>query len=222
VSTYVHLSPLRARIVEEGALRAYRWSSYPAYLAAAGARPGWLRVDRVLAALELGDTAGGRRAYAGHIGQRSREAMGGDGASELRRQWEAIRRGWCLGSEGFRVRMKQRLDGLLAANRAASYAGPAVEEHRRRSAEELLALALEAAGLSADELPVLRKTDARKQALAWLLRKNTTVSNRWVSERLYMGHEVNVSQSVRRVEAATHDDLARWRKTVCKTLKSKD
>jgi hypothetical protein len=37
-----------------------------------------------------------------------------------------------------------------------------------------------------------------------------------------MGHEVNVSQSVRRVEAAIHDDLARWRKTVRETLKSKD
>jgi hypothetical protein len=81
---------------------------------------------------------------------------------------------------------------------------------------------LEAAGPSAEELPALSKTDRRKQAVAWLLRKNTTVSNRWVSERLGMGHEVNVSQSVRRVEAATQDDLARWRKAVRQTLTSKD
>lgn len=40
-----------------------------------------------------------------------------------------------------------------------------------------------------------------------------------MSERLWLGHEVNVSQSVRRVEAATHDDLARWWKTVRETPK---
>jgi len=43
-----------------------------------------------------------------------------------------------------------------------------------------------------------------------------------VGERLWLCHEVNVSQSVRRVEAATHDDLARWWKTVRETLKPND
>jgi REP element-mobilizing transposase RayT len=46
---YVHLNPARAGLVAEGEkLASYPWSSFPAYLATAGKRPAWLRVDRVL------------------------------------------------------------------------------------------------------------------------------------------------------------------------------
>jgi hypothetical protein len=68
---------------------------------------------------------------------------------------------------------------------------------------------LAAVGLTPDQLPSLRKTDPRKQAVVWLIRKHTTVRNAWVSEALRMGHEVNVSQSVSRVDRAESPDLAR-------------
>ncbi len=87
------------------------------------------------------------------------------------RQWEAARRGWRLGSEAFFARMKARLDGVIEPQIAASYDGPAVAERKRRTAEELLALALETVRLASPDLTRLRKGDARKQAVAWLLRK---------------------------------------------------
>jgi hypothetical protein len=67
--------------------------------------------------------------------------------------------------------MKARLDGVIEPQIAASYGGPAVAERKRRTAEELLALALETIRLSSSDLTRLCKSDARKQAVAWLLRK---------------------------------------------------
>ncbi len=61
-------------------------------------------------------------------------------------------------------------------------AGPAVEDHAGRTAAELLAAALDALGLSTCHLSKLSKDDARKQAVAWLLRNRTSASNRWLSE----------------------------------------
>jgi len=225
VSSYIHLNPVRAKIVDaaRAGLESYRWSSFPGY-AAPRRRPGWLCVQRVLAALELRDTPGGRRKYRVYLGEQARQVLhpGPGVGADLRQQAEAIRRGWCLGSEGFRQRMKQGLDRLFAEHRRASYGGAAVAEHRSRSADELLNAALAAAELAGEDLASLRKTDPRKQAVAWLLRKHSTASNRWVSERLQMGHEVNVSQAVRRVEIARHGALAGWKRAVRSTLTSKD
>lgn len=50
VCDYVHLNPVRAGLLRpEQPLEAYRWSSYPGYLADATPRPAWLRVDRLRA-----------------------------------------------------------------------------------------------------------------------------------------------------------------------------
>jgi REP element-mobilizing transposase RayT len=49
VCDYVHLNPLRAKLIAPGAdLRAFTWSSYGEYLKPAAQRPVWLRVDRLL------------------------------------------------------------------------------------------------------------------------------------------------------------------------------
>ena len=49
VCDYVHLNPVRAKLVPPKApLSGFRWSSYGDYLKAAAQRPVWLRVDRLL------------------------------------------------------------------------------------------------------------------------------------------------------------------------------
>src|ERR1035441_9852971 len=46
VCDYVHLNPVRARLLPpEAALESFAWSSYGEYLKPASQRPGWLRVD---------------------------------------------------------------------------------------------------------------------------------------------------------------------------------
>ena len=49
VCDYVHLNPVRAKLVKRGApLESFGWSSYGQYLKPPEQRPAWLRVDRVL------------------------------------------------------------------------------------------------------------------------------------------------------------------------------
>jgi REP element-mobilizing transposase RayT len=50
VCDYVHLNPARAKLLKlEQKLSTYPWNSYRSYLVPARRRPGWLRVDRLLA-----------------------------------------------------------------------------------------------------------------------------------------------------------------------------
>ena len=60
---YVHLNPVRARLLKkEERLLAYPWSSLMGYVAAPGHRPEWMRVDRLLGEHGIGrDTEAGRR-----------------------------------------------------------------------------------------------------------------------------------------------------------------
>jgi len=65
VCEYVHLNPVRAKLLRpEESLRAYRWSSYPAYLLPPGRRPAWLGVARVLGEMGIPkDSTAGRKQF---------------------------------------------------------------------------------------------------------------------------------------------------------------
>lgn len=224
LSEYIHLNPARAGLVdvEKKPLEQYPWSSYPLYLRPKSHRPGWLCVDRVLGALDLDDTPSGRRAYAKRLTETAREGLNPSGKDKLQKQWQEIRHGWCLGDKSFRSRMQQRLRDLIRRHQKDSYTGPAVHDHDEQTACDLLSAGLKAVRLNRDELQSTRKTDPRKQAVAWLIRKNTTVTNRWVSRRLNMGHEINVSQAVGLVEKADRTELARLKAIVARILTSLD
>jgi hypothetical protein len=63
VCDYVHLNPVRAKLVgPEQRLRAYAWSSWPEYLKRKAKRWAWLRVDRLLGEYHIPqDSGAGRR-----------------------------------------------------------------------------------------------------------------------------------------------------------------
>ena len=68
--------------------------------------------------------------------------------------------------------------------------------HDESEAEDLLRRALELARLppQAAELAKLRKGDPRKVLVAVLIRKHTSVGNRWLAGRLSMGHTAGLSR----------------------------
>jgi REP element-mobilizing transposase RayT len=223
LSEYIHLNPVWAGLiaVQKDGLEQYTWSSYPSYLRPKNQRPPWLYVDRVLAALDLGDTSGGRRAYGKHITKIAAEGLKQSQRDQLQKQWQQIQRGWCLGGERFRLRMQQRLRDLVGRHQKSSCTGPAVHDHDEKTASDLLTVGLEAVGLEKDKLQGTRKTDPRKQVVAWLLRKQTTVTNRWISRELNMGHEMNVSQAAGLVEKAERNtELDRLKIALSKRLGS--
>ena len=105
---YVHLNPIRAKLLEpEDRLLAYPWSSVPFYLAAQKHRPAWLRVDRLLGEHGIQqDTPLSRQEFERRMEARRLEPCDEESLKNLRR-------GWCLGGEGFRRQMLARMEGNL-------------------------------------------------------------------------------------------------------------
>jgi hypothetical protein len=79
------------------------------------------------------------------------------GRAELEGQWKALRRGWYAGSETFAVKLRGKIQGLLAGRRRESRSGAAKREHGERAEEELLAVGLVRFGLGPEVLRRGRK-----------------------------------------------------------------
>jgi putative transposase len=177
VCEYVHLNPVRAKLLKAGELlQSYRWSSYPEYLKRAGQRVGWLRVDRVLGELGIGrDDAAGRRQFA----QAMEERRAKDEAGE----WEAVRRGWYLGG----APMKERLLEWMGSGLGKHHGGEAKQETEEQKAQRVVGEEMRKRRWTERELARRRKTDAEKVKIAARVRRETVMTMDWIAARLQMG-----------------------------------
>jgi len=219
VSTYIHLNPARAGMIEAGeeTLTRYGWSSYPWYLKPRRLRPGWLVTERVMG--NLGLEPGDRKGYESYMEGRVLELGIKAGRKALEGEWKRIRRGWYLGGDGFRGRMLKRIKATVGKGRAASYLGQAKRAHGESEAERIVVRGLVALGLDGQRLAEKPKRMAEKQVLAWWLRQRTTAGRRWVSERLQMGEESGVSKAIRLVKQSSDIELNRLKQRLMKSLK---
>ena len=194
LSDYIHLNPVRAGMVTlEQRLFDFPWSSYPLYVKKAG-RPSWFEPRVVLGEAGLDDTAGGRRAYADRMRARAVEELtDGREVPEL----AEVRRGWCLGGEGFRERMLRLLDAAGERLPGSRLESAAQRDHGLDEARRLLEMGLRCLGLQREELAGLKKGDARKAAIAALIRKQTTVPTAWIARELALGHASRVSHCLK-------------------------
>ena len=192
VADYIHLNPARARLAggRRGKLRSYPWSSLTCY--AKGRGPDWLVTERVLRAFELAEDARGRRAYLAWLEARAADEGGKVDDAAMK----ALRRGWYLGEPGF----ADRLRAVVGDKHAGGKEGRdgIARGHDEATAEELARRALSSLGMpdAAADLAEFRKGDRRKVLVAVVLRRNTSVGNRWLAERLAMGHTAGVSRLV--------------------------
>jgi REP element-mobilizing transposase RayT len=182
VCDYVHLNPVRAHLIKKGmALESFVWSSYGDYLKAPDQRPGWLRVDRLLGEKGIPkDSPAGRRQFARLMEER--RAQEGDA------DYRQIRRGWCFGDEEFRKE-------LLAAGKAAgaSHYGMERRERDEEKAHRLIQEELKRLDWKAEDLAKRRKGDKGKVELAGRLRRETTMTLKWIADHLHMGTWTYVS-----------------------------
>ena len=164
-----------------------------------GARsPEWLETERVLRAFQLSEDHRGGRAYAGYLEARAKDAKGAVTDAALKE----LRRGWCLGERSFAEKVLEALaGGARPKRRKGSVAGAAARAHDEAEAERLAVAALRAldAPTEASQLFGKGKWVDETAVVAALIRKRTGVRNRWVAERLGMGHEGNVTRAIRRV-----------------------
>jgi putative transposase len=186
---YIHLNPSRAGLAGagRGKLVSYKWSSLPCYLSGKG--PDWLVLDRVLGAFEMAKDGRGRRAYVAWLEVRAAE--GGDVGEQAMKE---LRRGWYLGEPTFADKLRALVE--QKRDRGTEGRDPTAKGHDEFEAEDLTRRALGLLGMpmKSETLAGLRKGDSRKVLVAALIRKNTTVSNRWLTDRLVMGHAAGLSR----------------------------
>lgn len=201
VATYIHLNPMRMKGYEFETARPddYAWSSYPGYVQKRKRAP-WLCADRVLAALQLGDTSAGRARFGAYMMKRVLEVRHADKPWEADGQWKRIRRGWYFGGEDFRGRMMEGIEHVVTNDKGTAFGGRCIQEHHERQASRLLSRGLEALRLREADLPQMRKSSPEKCALAWLIRKRTSVKTDWIKRRLHMGTATNFSVLLKKAE----------------------
>jgi REP element-mobilizing transposase RayT len=187
VCDYVHLNPARAKLLPASVpLETFRWSSYGHYLQPPGRRPAWLRVERLLGEKRIPrDSAAGRREFERQMEARRRE--------DLREEFKPVERGWCLGGQEFREEL------LAAAGERVgrSHYGTERQETGEARAQRLVREGLQALGWTEKELSQRRKGDKGKVELARRLRTETTMTLRWIADRLQMGSWTYVSNLLR-------------------------
>ena len=97
-------------------------------------------------------------------------------------EWKAIERGWCLGEEEFRAELLAQ----VSARRGDHY-GHELREVDEAHALKLLRQELKARGWKPEDLVIRRKGDAEKVKIAWRLRRETTMTLKWIARTLQMG-----------------------------------
>ena len=183
VCDYVHLNPVRAKLLRpEQKLRAYRWSSYGEYLKRPGQRVKWLSVDRLLGEMRIPkDSKAGRQEFE-RVMESRRE-------SEQDEQWKAVRRGWCLGDKAFR----KDLLAQMSERAGSSHYGEELRESAEEKAQRIVAEEMKRLRWSEADLELTRKGDRRKVKIARRLRQETTMTLKWIAERLKMGTWTHVT-----------------------------
>jgi hypothetical protein len=161
----------------EERLLAYPWSSLGYYLAAPEHRPRWVRVDRMLGEHGLQqDTPAARQEFERRMEARRLENGDEEGL-------KALRRGWCLGSEDFKNRMLEEMDGKLGEH----HSGELRWETAEAKAERIIAEELGRLGWKEADLLGRRKSDPAKLGIAARLRRETTLPIKAIARRMHLG-----------------------------------
>ncbi len=194
VAHYIHLNPVRAKIVPPEGASDYRWSSLALF--PRRQRPAWLVPTTVLhESGGLADTPAGWRSYVGYLGafHESDPVMREERLALLARKW-------AIGSTRFRAELQEKLRVtgelrtrfvLVGADRVA------IRQARAAYWEEKLRSLAQVHAIDLAELP--RKKSAReKLLLAAAMKEATSVTLGWLAERLQMGATDSVASLLTR------------------------
>jgi hypothetical protein len=149
----------------------------------AATRPKWLCVDRLFG--EHGvpkDSSAGRQEFARRMELRR--------AAEDGLEFKSLLRGWCVGREEFRKELLQEM-----RRKRADHYEVELRQADEAHARELVAAELRRRNWTEDDLMARRKGDPEKVKVALRLRQESTMSLKWIAQRLKMGawtHDSNL------------------------------
>ena len=210
VAHYIHMNPVRAKVVPVDRIEGFLRSSLPWF--SRKDRPAWLVAETVLAESGgLPDTPAGWRKYREYLGFLAEED------AKLREErFGRLSRGWMVGSPEFKQALQKdlaKLGGDLEKVRLLG--GDSVPESREEHWEQILRKGAQVLKIKLDRLPA-KKSAGEKVRLAALLKARSAVSNGWLATRLGMGQPASVSQFVRRFRLAGEDKTAAFQTALSK------
>jgi putative transposase len=186
VSDYIHLNPLRARVLKDlQSLYKDPWNSAGWIAAKRPKMPDWLKWQRVYA--ELGHrkrTLSAIRDYRRHLQERSLDP-------DDPQLYGKVRRGWCLGSEQFIEEMKEKLHALGQRDRE-TWNDEASEELEEDRASRLLLKAARRLGYEHWQ----RAMGFDRILLCRLIRQRTQVPVKWLAGQFGFQTRNGMSSSI--------------------------
>ena len=228
---YVHLNPARAELINranEESVMDYPWSSIArGYVLTPKKRPKYLRVKEGLELVGLRDTVAGRRKFVARLdalASENKAERAGAQAIDGQTLHSTLRRGWYWGGEEFKEAMMKKLDERSAGSSGLPKSGPYTGDGQKadyalRDAELIISKGVAHFRLkegSIEEFGALNRGDLRGVAIAWAVRKKTSVAPRWIAERFAMKSRANVSQRVRNFDRHSRKMLSRELQKWCK------
>ena len=186
---YIHLNPVRAKVVTLDQLAQFRWSSYRYFMREAAGRPAFLLCETWLQESGgLTDTPPGWRSYHDHLAW----LMADDGRQKAA-AFERMSRGWVYGGDGFQ---KNLLGKFKRMPNAQDWGGQEIGAINRVEWKKLLDRALRILERDLTTAHLEPKSAPWKIAVATWLKQQSSVSNRWLTEQLGMGAPDAVSRYV--------------------------
>lgn len=175
VVDYIHLNPIRARIVPAEQVKAYRWTSLSGIVEG----DGWIDGDGWRGADRFGDGKGDRKAYEAYLIE-----VGCDEKKWDELGLKGLSTGWALGSSSWRQAIAKE-HGQMALN-------PGLELKEARELREgawEAAVQRELRRLNKKESDLLTKPRRQpwKIEVAAAIRKNCGASVVWLADRLALG-----------------------------------
>lgn len=213
---YVHLNPVRSGMVDVRHLRDYRWSSFW-YLHHPSKRPDFLDCSGCLdAAGGFSDSPAGRRKYREYLGW-----LASDEAVQKELLFDRMCRGWAIGSKDFKKgllseeadRLKSQEVETVSAD-AVRYDGKELREANELKWELFLERGLHALGKNAVAIRSDKKSATWKVLLATVIKRRTSATNVWITEKLNMGIPQAVSQNVGKFVASGGLEVQAYQKLI--------
>ena len=189
VAHYIHLNPVRARILPVSELRKYPASSY-SYLWRPGQRPPFLCLNESLFAAGLPDAPAGWKCYADFLSWQAEEGPAGKSKAYVN-----LSRGWALGGDEFKAKL---LRGQAVAWDTRAWEVQGVKEVRELQWQRALDRALALTGKTSAEIASAPKSVPWKLAVASWLKVHTQAPNRWLARQLNLGHPAVFSSNLTR------------------------
>jgi putative transposase len=186
VVNYIHLNPVRVKIVSPESVASYRWSSLYQWLS--GAPPSWLTAAPWFAQLGLSESSSGWRQYTEYLA-----SLAGDSAEQERQSFDQLEHGWAIGTAGWRRAVAREFAQLTLTGGLAAPEALAINECRWR---DELDRGLRDAGKSAADIVRDQKGARWKIELAERLRRAVAAPYRWITAELNMGSPLAVRVNV--------------------------